>query len=344
MSTLIERLGISIPLIQSPMAGGLSTPALVAAVANAGGLGSIGAAYMSSAQLEQEVAEIRKRTAGPFAINLFAGGEQPADPLRAALVTPALKAFRRELGISEEPPAPAPRAHDDRFERVLKLQPRAFSFTFGIPPPEQLRALRAQSILIIGTATNLPEAQALEEAQVDAICAQGAEAGGHRGTFIGPVESGLVPTAELVPLLIRGVHTPIIAAGGLMDGQAISRALSWGAAAVQLGTAFLNCAEAGTPPAYRNALTAGPGRETVITRAYSGRYARAIRNRFTDAFAQKEVAPYPQQQQLTQEIRSAATRQSRADLMQMLVGEGAPRVRALSAAELIAILMSEMHP
>jgi nitronate monooxygenase len=326
------------------MSGGLTTPALIAAASNAGALGSMGAAYLTPAQLEADVAAVRARTARPFAINLFAGGEEPFDEARRAQVQPRLQPFRRELGLAETSsalPLETLRAQASaRFEKVLELRPAVFSFTFGIPAREQLAALRARGIAVVGSATNLAEAQALEEAQVDAICAQSSEAGGHRGTFIGAAEESLVPLEALLAQLVGKVRLPIIAAGGIMDGAGIAKALALGAAAAQLGTAFLDCPEAGTPPAYRAALAA-PGSATVITRAYSGRAARALKNRFTEALGEGPFAPYPQQQQLTKELRAAATAQGRPELMQMFAGEGAPRARRLPAAELIAALMNE---
>jgi nitronate monooxygenase len=337
----MQLLGIRFPIIQAPMAGGPTTPALVAAVTNAGGLGSFGAAYSSVAQIDDAVAEIRKGSSGPFALNLFAGAPADVDPRAVERVEPLLSEFRRELGIvGPPPPAPAPDPFDLQFEAVLRAQPRLFSFTFGTPTREQVRALRERSIVSMGTATTLDEGEALMDLSIDTICAQGAEAGGHRGTFLGRFEDGLVGTLALVAQLVK-LPLPIVAAGGIMDGRGIAAALALGAQGAQLGTAFMLCPEAGTSPAHRAALTSGAARRTVITAAFSGRPARGIRNRFTDAFAGVDVPAFPKQQELTRDIRSAATKQERTDLMQLWAGQGAPLIRALPAAEIMQALVLE---
>jgi nitronate monooxygenase len=340
--TLKERLGLRHPIVQAPMAGGPGTPALVAAVGEAGGLGSIGAAYLTAAQLDAEVAEVRRRTAAPFAINLFVTAPPAPDPAATARVTPLLGAFRRELGLGDgAAPARAIDPFEVQLEAVLRAQPRVFSFTFGVPSPEALRALAARSILTIGTATTLEEGEALAALGVDAICAQGAEAGGHRGTFLGRFEDGLVGTMALVAQLRACVERPILAAGGIMDGRGVAAALALGAEAVQLGTAFMLCPEAGTPAPHRAALASAAARTTVVTRAFSGRAARGIRNRFSDAFEGVAVPPFPLQQELTRELRAAATAQGRVDLMQLWAGQGAPLIRELPAAELVQALVRE---
>jgi len=345
MNAFTQSIGIRFPIIQAPMAGGVDTPALVAEVGNAGALGSLGASYLSAAQIDEAVAAVRRRSSAPFAINLFVGGRQTApDPDGVARVQPLLRQFRAELGLGpgeETTSAPPSDLLGAQFEAILRARPRVFSFTFGMPSPEHLRALRARSILSIGTATNLAEAEALDELGVDAICAQGAEAGAHRGTFLGSFEDSLLGTMALVPQVARRVRRPVIAAGGIMDGRAISAALGLGAQAVQLGTAFLACPEAGTSPAHREALFSPAARHTVVTRAFSGRPARGIRNRFTEAFDGVQVPAFPLQQSLTREIRSAASAQGRTDIMQLWAGQGTPLIRAIPAAELVRTLMSE---
>ena len=226
-----------------------------------------------------------------------------------ARVQPLLRQFRADLGLGpgeETTSAPPGDSFGAQFEAVLRARPRVFSFTIGMPSPEHLRALRARSILLIGTATNLAEVEALDELGVDAICAQGAEAGGHRGTFLESFEDAMVGTMALVPLAVRRVRRPVIAAGGIMDGRGISAALGLGAQAVQLGTAFLACPEAVTSPAHREALFSAAVRHTVVTRAFSGRPARGIRNRFSEAFEGVQVPSLPLQHRLTREIRSVA--------------------------------------
>jgi len=176
---------------------------------------------------------------------------------------------------------------------------------------------------------------------VDAICAQGSEAGGHRGTFLGRVDEALVGTMALTRQLVARLPLPIVAAGGIMDGAGIRAALALGASAVQLGTAFMLCPEAGTHPAHRAALQSPAARHTVVTRAFSGRAARGIANRFTQLFDAVEAAPFPQQQSLTADVRAAAAKQARTDLMQLWAGTGAPLLRALPAGELVRTLVAE---
>jgi nitronate monooxygenase len=333
--------GAALPIIQAPMAGGPDTPALAAAVANAGGIGSLGCAYASPVQIAALAEQVRALATGPFALNLFVRADAPDDVSAEARVAPILAGFRAELGIADSPPgaSAAPPKFEDQLEAVLRVAPRVFSFTFGVPSREQLAAVRARGIAIVGTATTVEEARVLDDVGVDAICAQGAEAGGHRGTFLGAFEDALVGTLALVPQIVRVTKRPVIAAGGIMTGDAIRAALALGAAAVQLGTAFMCCPEAGTSAPHRAALATATA--TTVTRAFSGRPARGIRNRMTDAFARVEPAPFPQHQQLTADLRRAATSQGRTDLMQLWAGQGAPLVRALPAGELVLALARE---
>ncbi|MCU1278296.1 MAG: Nitronate monooxygenase, partial [bacterium] len=328
--------------VQAPMAGGPDTPALAAAVAEAGALGSLGCAYSTPAEIDARVAELRRLTARPFALNLFIRADEPEDASASARVAPLLRELRRELGLPDEPAAArAPVAFEAQLEAVLRAGPALFSFTFGMPTREQVAALRARAIAVVGTATSVDEAEALAALGVDAICAQGAEAGGHRGTFLGRFEDALVGTMALVPLVAARVRLPVIAAGGIMDGRGVRAALALGAQAVQLGTAFMACPEAGTHAAHRRALQSDEARRTVITRAFSGRPARGIRNRFTDRFEELAAAPFPQQQRLTAELRAAAAAQGRTDLMQLWAGQGAPLLRALPAGELVRTIARE---
>ncbi len=342
MTKLCEMLGIRLPIIQAPMAGGVDSPELAAAVSEAGGLGSLGCAYLSVEKIDAVVAETRRRTARPWALNLFVRDEVAPDPAARARVLPQLTEFRRELGLAPDmDAAPPATGYAAQLEAVLRARPQVFSFTFGIPARSQVAALQAAGILVVGTATSLDEGEALAALGVDAICAQGSEAGGHRGTFSGRVEDALVGTLALTRLLVMRTGLPIIAAGGIMDGAGIRAALDLGAAAVQLGTAFLLCPEAATNPAYRAALKSPAARATVITRAFSGRAARGIRNRMTDAFETVEPAPFPLQQELTAALRAAAAKQSRPDLMQLWAGQGAALLREMSAAQLINTLAAE---
>jgi nitronate monooxygenase len=329
------------PIVQAPMAGA-DTAALAAAVSHAGGLGSMGCAYLTAGKIEAAAAEVRARTDRPFGINLFAGGVEPDSAEAAARVAPVLDEIRRELQLG--PPAPRGNPGDPfaaQLAAVIRARPAVFSFTFGVPTRDELAAVRAAGIFTVGTATTVAEAETLERLGVDGICAQGAEAGGHRGTFLGRFEDALIGTTALVRQVVRAVRVPVLAAGGIMDGAGIRAVLALGAAAAQLGTAFLACPEAGTRPAHRRALASELARTTSITRAFSGRPARGIRNRFVELFERVEAAPFPQQQVLTAELRAAAGAAERVDLMQLWAGQAAPLIRALPAAELLATLAAE---
>jgi nitronate monooxygenase len=342
MTSWVERIGIRFPIVQAPMAGGPDTPALAAEVSRAGGLGSLGCGYMTAANIEAAAAAVRARTDRPFALNLFARAEEPVDEAAAVRVSSALDGIRRELGLA----APKARSRpNDSFEKqlaaVIRARPAVLSFTFGMPRREELDAVHAAGIFTVGTATTLAEAEALEQLGVNAICTQGAEAGGHRGTFLGRFEDALVGTMALVRQVVHRVRVPVLAAGGIMDGAGIRAALALGASGVQLGTAFLDCPEAGTSKAHRSALLADSARVTSITRAFSGRPARGIRNRFVELFERVEPAPFPQQQEATADIRAAAAAAGRVDLMQLWAGQAASLLRSLPAADLVRTLAAE---
>jgi nitronate monooxygenase len=327
------------PIVLAPLGGGPSTPELVAAVADAGAFGFLGAPYLTPDQIRDAARRIRALTDRPFGLNLFAGEwprPQVADPSKAIEL---LAPFHARLGL---PPPAVPKLAPDPFpaqlEAVLEARPAAFSFTFGIPPPEAIQALQQRAIATFGTATSVREAILLAEAGVDGVIAQGAEAGGHRGTF---VEDALAPTLRLVAEMRRAIALPIVATGGIMDGRDIRSALDAGAAAAQLGTAFLACPEAGTSPAYRAALERGG--ETTLTRAFSGRLARGLRNEFTDAAGRKTdaILPYPLQNQLTRPMRTAAAAKGDAGLLSLWAGDGVRRLRPMPAGDLVRLLARE---
>jgi nitronate monooxygenase len=329
------------PLVLAPMAGGPSTPALCAAVSEAGGLGSYGGAYVAPGKLREEILAIRARTSKPFAVNLFADEGAAADipALRAA--QDALTRYRAELGLLPAAPPSPPVSLKDAFAVLLEERVPVFSFTFGIPPREMLEACRKAGIATMGTATTVAEARALEQSGVDFICAQGAEAGGHRGTFDRDADPPLIGTMALVPQVVDAVRAPVIAAGGIMDGRGFAAALALGASAVSLGTAFLRCPEAGTSRPYRDALKEARDDATVITRAFSGRAARGLANRFTREMAGAPLAPYPAQNALTRDIRTAAAKNGDFMLLSLWAGQAAALAREVPAGELVAQILRE---
>jgi nitronate monooxygenase len=342
---LLKRLSIQLPIIQGPLGGGPSTPELVAAVSNAGGLGSLGAAYLTPEQITAAMQRIRSLTNKPFQVNLFAGGwdqNAHADP-RPMLEL--LAEIHQTLGLpAPAPPLPNPDPFPEQLEAVLDAQPHIFSFTFGIPDMDAMARLKRRGIFILGTATTVAEARLVADAGVDAVVAQGAESGAHRGTFAGPFESCMVPTLELVREISAVVDKPVIASGGLMDGRDIASALAAGASAASLGTAFLVSTESAAPQVHKQAILTATKDNTVITRAFSGRPARGLPNEFIRKLANRESAilPYPLQNALTRAMRTAAAQQANPDFLSLWAGQGVARARSMPAAALVKCLAAEM--
>lgn len=344
-NALLQRLGIEHPILLAPMAGSGGTPELAAAVSNAGGLGAWGGAYAKPDDIAATIRRMRQLTSRPFNINLFAGGyavDSAIDP------KPMLDIMAEAHAALDLPPPalpPVPKSpFAEQLEAVLEERPPVFSFTFGLPSAAQIAALKQRGIAVVGTATTVLEARQLAQAGVDAIVAQGAEAGAHRGSFAAPFEQSMVPLAALVRGIRGAVDVPVIASGGLMDGGDIAAALALGAVAAQLGTAFLPCPESGAPAAHKRALLEAKRDTTVITRAFSGRPARGITNKFISVVEAKPdaILPFRQQNDLTRPMRNAAGAQGAADYMSLWAGQGVARSRAMPAAELVAQLLQEM--
>jgi nitronate monooxygenase len=347
VNALLRRLGIEHPILLAPMAGAGGTPELAAAVSNAGGLGAWGGAYSKPEEIAATIRRMRTLTRRPFSINLFAGGCQTEYSIDPQPMLEIVGAAHAQLGLPP-PVLPAPSADPfgAQLEAVLEARPAAFSFTFGIPSPAQIAALKARGIAVTGTATTVAEARLLEQAGVDAIAAQGAEAGAHRGSFAAPFEDSMVSMATLVRDICGSVALPVIASGGIMDGRDVAAALRLGAAAVQLGTAFLPCPESGAPAAYKRALLAAKTDTAVITRAFSGRPARGLANGFIAMVAGKEgaILPFRQQNDLTRPMRNEAGKQGAPDFISLWAGQGVTRSRAMPAADLVATLIAEARP
>jgi len=343
--SLLRRLGIEHPILLAPMAGSGGTPELAAAVSNAGGLGAWGGAYATPEDLAATTRRMRQLTARPFNINLFAGGYAAASTIDPQPMLEIVAEVHAALGLPPPVLPPVPKSpFDEQLAAILEERPPVFSFTFGLPSADQIAALKQRDIVVVGTATTLTEARHLAEAGVDAIVAQGAEAGAHRGSFAAPFEDSMVPLAALVRDTCGAVDIPVIASGGLMDGRDIAAALALGAAAVQLGTAFLPCPESGAPAAHKRALLDAKNDMTVVTRAFSGRPARGIKNKFIETVDAKPdaVLPFRQQNDLTRPMRNAAGAQGVAGYMSLWAGQGVARSRAMPAAELVAQLLAEM--
>ncbi|MGZ8289673.1 MAG: NAD(P)H-dependent flavin oxidoreductase [Telluria sp.] len=334
------------PIIQGPMAGGSCTPELVAAVSNAGGLGGFPGALLSPGQIREQVAKIRSLTDKPFLMNFFVLRTPTPSPEEVGRAVELLRPLWENVGLKELPiPSTWCQDFDAQFETLLELRPAAASFTFDILSPAQVERLHDAGILVIGTVTTVDEAIAWEEAGADAVVASGVEAGGHRGTFIGPQEEATLNAKALWPKVAHAVKIPVIAAGGIMTGVDINEAISCGAKAVQMGTAFLVCDESGITDAYKFRLINPGDTPTRLTRAFSGRYARGLENRFMKQMkaVEEQLPAYPVQNALTTPIRAAAAARGDTEMMSLWAGSEVRRARAMPAAQLMQTLVAEMR-
>jgi nitronate monooxygenase len=340
-TAVTASLGIRLPIVGGPMAGGPSTPALAAAISEAGGIGVLGCGYDSPDKIRAAVAEVRRLTTKPFGVNLFVPAPFEVDSAKVAAAVEALRPFaaKYDLELSADPPYAED--FDAQLEVVIAERVPMFSLTFGIPGADRLDSARAAGIAVCGTATSVAEAAALDRAGVDIVCLQGAEAGGHRGGFIGVPEDSLVGIGALTAEARTMTDLPLIAAGGIMDGRGVAAALTGGADAAQLGTAFLRCPEAGTSAAHRAALESARATDTVITRAFSGRAARGIRNALTEALADVPVPAYPVMNALTRELRRRAAAAGDGSMVSLWAGQGVAGGRALPARDLVVALERE---
>ncbi|MHC2998218.1 NAD(P)H-dependent flavin oxidoreductase [Microbacterium sp. HJ5] len=339
--TLPQLLGIDTPIVLGPF-GGLSSIELTAAVSAMGGLGSYGLYGYSAERIRDTAAQLRAATDRPFALNLWlpAGDEvTPADvdlgPAIAAMA-PLYEAAGARLPDAPERFLPDV---DAQLEAVLDARPAALSVVFGVPGPDLVAAARGRGIRIIGTATSVAEAVALADAGVDAVVATGAEAGGHRVSFLRRPEDSLVGTFALVPQVADAVDVPVIAAGGIADRRGVAAALALGAAGVQVGTAFLRTRESAATDAHRAAIASAADNDTVLTRALSGRLARGIPNRaMRDLETSGIVLPFPAQNWLTGIFRAEAAKRGDGELASLWAGQAAGLARADAAAEVFAEL------
>jgi Dioxygenases related to 2-nitropropane dioxygenase len=341
---LTARLGIDYPIIQGPL-GGLWSQRLTAAVSNFGGLGSFGAHGLSPEEIKDVIAEIRSLTDKPFAMNLWVSmedeGARTSDESAFNRSLAPLVPYLAELGAPRPVYKPySTKRFEDQARVLLDAQVPAFSFIFGIPAREILDECRHRGIAIIGTATTVDEAIALGEAGVDVVAASGFEAGGHRGSFLRPSEESLIGTIALVPQVVDAVKLPVVAAGGIADARGIVAAFALGASGVQMGTVFLSCEESGSSPSHRHALQTREAGTTALTRAFTGRLARGIKNQLLDELSRKdtEILPYPLQRALVRNLAIAAEKAGRRELLPMWAGQSA----RLSRCEDVNVLLSNL--
>ncbi len=334
------------PIIQAPMAGGATTPELVAAVSNAGGLGSLAAPLLTPLAIIEQAEHIRRLTDKPFAINLFVQTRPQVDFAALEAAKLLLQPVCAELGWDNLPtPTRWCEDFEAQLDALITARPAVASFTFDVLHGSQLQRLHDAGIKVVGTATNLQEAIVWQAMGADAVCLQGVEAGGHRGTFIGAQKESNLGLSALLETCKPHMQVPIIAAGGIMDGRQIKQMLQAGAQLVQMGTAFLTTKESAIHPAYKQRLLESNRDTTRQTRAFSGRIARGLDNHFMqtmDAVADK-VPAYPIQNALTGSIRAAAGKAANTELMSMWAGQGMAAVRDLCVAELMAALIEEMQ-
>jgi nitronate monooxygenase len=348
MNALLHALKIQLPIIQAPMAG-VSTPAMAAAASNAGALGSIGVGASSAIEARKMIAAIREQSSRPFNVNVFC--HQPARA-NAAVEAAWIERLRPEFErFNARPPQELGEIYksfvedDDMLALLLAEKPHVVSCHFGLPSLDRIRALRDAGIILLASATQLAEAHECEKAGVHAIVAQGYEAGGHRGVFDSSVQDDRLGTLALTRLLVRQVNLPIIAAGGIMDGAGIKAALQLGASAAQLGTAFIATAESAADAGFRAALASEAAHHTVVTRAISGRLARGLPNRFTQLgqdIQAADIPAYPIAYDAGKALHAAAKAAGEWSYGAQWAGQGAPLVRTLPIAELIAQLANEL--
>jgi nitronate monooxygenase len=342
---LTGLLGVAQPIVGAPMAGA-STPALVAAVSNGGGLGSLPCAILPPAQIEQAIRSTRELTNKPFAINLFITPTPQPQPREIEAMQTLLDRYRAELGIAS-PPLPSAFAPDfaEQFDVVLAADVPVFSFTFGALDRRRLDALRVRGTRVIGTATCVKEARMLDELGVDAIAAQGFEAGAHRGTFAVPMDDAQVGLFALLPQMAAAVDVPVIAAGAIASGAGVAAALLLGACGAQIGTAFLRTPECMLADAHKAQLAQATDIDTRLTRAFSGRHARGIANRLMDEVESSglDIPPYPIQNALTRDLRQAAGKQGRAEFLSLWAGQAASLARAEPAGVVMQRIVNELQ-
>jgi nitronate monooxygenase len=345
---IIDALGLAVPLVQAPMAG-TSTPGMASAVSNAGALGSISVGAMTPALAREAIRQVRAGTRRPFNVNVFchrpARRDARVESAWLRSLSPAFASFGAAAppGLTEIYDTFA--RDDGMLAVLLEERPAVVSFHFGLPPADRVEALRAAGVTLLATATSLAEARAAAAAGVDAIVAQGYEAGGHRGMFDPDAWDDRLGTLALVRLLAASVDRPVIAAGGIMDGAGIAAAMRLGAVGAQLGTAFVACPESAADAGFRAALFGDAAHHTTVTRVISGRPARCLRNRFTElgrSVPPDAVPPYPVAYDAGKALNAAAKARGEFGYGAHWAGQGAPLARALPAAELVATLDAEL--
>lgn len=340
---ITRLLQIQYPIIQAPMAGGVTTSTLVAAVSNNGALGMIGAGYLNAEQTRKLIREVKQLTSNHFGINLFVPNEFALSKNKIETANHLLRPFREHLNIDNEggPNLPDSQSINQSFieqiQVVIEEQVPICSFTFGLPTPEVVFELKQHNIVVIGTATTVSEAIEVNKIGMDIVVVQGSEAGGHRGNFLNIFQESQIGLMSLIPQVVDAVKIPVIAAGGIMDKRGLQASLCLGAKAVQMGTAFLTCYESGAHKVHKEAIQKASEDEIVLTRAFSGKWARGINNTFISEMQsyENEIPDYPIQNTLTQAIRKASAAQNQQEFMSLWSGQSPRLAKNQTVKELI---------
>jgi nitronate monooxygenase len=347
---LLRRLQLRFPLIQAPMAG-VSTPAMAAAASNAGALGSMGVGATNAEGAARMIRAARELLKGGGALNINVFCHRPATANRAVEAAWIERLRPQFARYGSTPPAALTEIYqsfvtdDAMLEQFIELRPEVVSFHFGLPSADRLHKLRKAGCVLIASVTNLAEANTVVAAGVDAIIAQGYEAGGHRGVFDPEAHDDRLGTFALTRVLVSKLPVPVIAAGGIMDGAGIAAALKLGAVAAQLGTAFIACPESSADEGYRVALESDAALHTVMTAAISGREARCLTNNFTrlgESVSPREIPAYPIAYDLGKSLHAAAKAKSEFGYGAQWAGQGAPLARAMPTADLVRALAAEL--
>ncbi|WP_100011543.1 NAD(P)H-dependent flavin oxidoreductase [Lentibacillus sediminis] len=334
-----QEIGIKYPIIQAGMAGGVTTPELVGTVSNAGGLGTLGAGYMSPDDIDQSIQKIKQLTPNPFGVNVFIPEFPEVSDGQIEKSNQLMSPFREELNLkTKQTPKQSKSLFDKQMDVILKHKVPVCSFTFGVPSKETVQKLKRENIIVIGTATTVNEAIINEENGMDMVVVQGSEAGGHRGTFFSPFENAMIGTMALVPQVADHVDIPVIAAGGIMDSRGVLASIVLGAQAVQMGTAFVTSSESGAKEQHKDAIMNTTEEQPVITSAFSGKPARGIQNQFILKMKDYEdnLPGYPVQNSLTKDIRKEAAKQNRPEWMSLWSGQN-PRLSQKESANDIMV-------
>ncbi|UTA54668.1 nitronate monooxygenase [Lysobacter soli] len=338
MTSITDLFGLSLPVVQAPMAG-VQGASLALAVAQAGGLGSLPAATLTPEALRRDLAAIRERSVGPINVNFFCHAPPEPDAEREAAWRALLAPYYAEFGLDPAAvvagPARTPFNHE-LADVLAELPPAIVSFHFGLPAPDLLERVRATGAKVLSSATTVDEARWLDAQGVDAIIAQGLEAGGHRGHFLSDDLDAQAGTFALLPQIVRAVRVPVIAAGGIADAAGVAAARALGAAGMQVGTAYLLCPEATTSAVHRQALTADAGGDTALTNLFTGRPARGIRNRLMRELGamREDVPAFPLAAGALAPLRAKAEAMGRGDFSPLWAGQNTTGCRAVPAADI----------